>query len=323
MSVERWSTRPRMRIISDNDYGGDPDGLVQLAHLLLSPSVDVAAVIGSHLRFGDPFDTSDATADHAAAAAGRVAELCHRHDVRVVAGANTPLSKIDTPAPSPAAEVIVAEAMRDDTDLPLFVTCGGGLTEIASAWLMEPRIADRLILIWIGGCEHAGMAEPPPGGDVVEYNTAIDPLAAQVVFNESDLPIWQVPRDVYRTTLASWAEMRLHMAPHGSLGHHLFQSLADVTVAAGDHGLNLGETYILGDSPLVLLTALQSSFEPAPSSSRHIVKGCPRMTGTGGYQPRHDGRPLRVYTSLDNRLLLEDLWAKLALHALQTQGDPT
>jgi hypothetical protein len=29
------------------------------------------------------------------------------------------------------------------------------------------------------------------------------------------------------------------------------------------------------------------------------------------------------YVALDNRLLLEDLWAKLALHALTTQGDPT
>ena len=41
---------PRLRVITDNDYSGDPDGLVQLAHLLLSPSVDVRAVLGSHLR---------------------------------------------------------------------------------------------------------------------------------------------------------------------------------------------------------------------------------------------------------------------------------
>jgi purine nucleosidase len=40
---------PRLRVISDNDYAGDPDGLFQLAHHVLSPSVDVRAVIGSHL----------------------------------------------------------------------------------------------------------------------------------------------------------------------------------------------------------------------------------------------------------------------------------
>jgi purine nucleosidase len=32
---------PRMRVVSDNDYSGDPDGLVQLAHHALSTSVDL------------------------------------------------------------------------------------------------------------------------------------------------------------------------------------------------------------------------------------------------------------------------------------------
>jgi hypothetical protein len=29
--------KPRMRVIVDNDFSGDPDGLFQMAHLLLSP----------------------------------------------------------------------------------------------------------------------------------------------------------------------------------------------------------------------------------------------------------------------------------------------
>ena len=31
---------PRYRVISDNDYSGDPDGLFQLVHHLLSPSLE-------------------------------------------------------------------------------------------------------------------------------------------------------------------------------------------------------------------------------------------------------------------------------------------
>ena len=49
---------PRMRVIVDNDFGGDPDGLFQLAHILLSPSVDVRAIIGSYLNAADGFDKS-------------------------------------------------------------------------------------------------------------------------------------------------------------------------------------------------------------------------------------------------------------------------
>jgi hypothetical protein len=32
----------------------------------------------------------------------------------------------------------------------------------------------------------------------------------------------------------------------------------------------MGEVYIYGDNPLVLLTGIQSSFEPDPSSSTYV-----------------------------------------------------
>ena len=37
------------RVISDNDYAGNPDGLVRVAHHALSPSVELVAVLASHL----------------------------------------------------------------------------------------------------------------------------------------------------------------------------------------------------------------------------------------------------------------------------------
>jgi purine nucleosidase len=314
----RWPVEiisPRARVIIDNDLSGDPDGLVQLAHHLLSPSVDIRLVIGSHLRQGDGWDPSTDTADRAKVAADIIATMTGRDDVTIMAGSNTPLRDRDTPIRSAAALALVAEAMRDDTDLPLYVTCGAGLTEIASAWLIEPRIADRLTLIWIGGHEHDGLAEPPPGGSDMEYNLHIDPLAGQVVFNDSNLNVWQVPRNMYRTVIASRAELLVRMRPHGPLGRHLFDSLASVIERVLQFGMHLGETYVLGDSPLVLLTALVTAFEPGPASSFHVTRPCPRIAESGLYEPNPDGRPLRIYTQLDNRALLEDLYAKLQLHA--------
>jgi inosine-uridine nucleoside N-ribohydrolase len=161
--------RPRLRVVSDNDYAGDPDGLFQLVHLLRSPSVDVRGVIGSHLAPGDPFDASDRTADHALREIRRVLELLGR-EVEAVAGANRGLADERAPAPSAGAELIVREALRTDTDLPLFVTLGGGLTELASAYLMEPAIAGRLTAVWIGGPEHPGLGAPAFPGSGPEYN---------------------------------------------------------------------------------------------------------------------------------------------------------
>ena len=57
--------KPRMRVIVLNDFSGDPDGYFQLVHQLLSPSAEVRAVIGTHLRPNDPFDNSTITAQNA------------------------------------------------------------------------------------------------------------------------------------------------------------------------------------------------------------------------------------------------------------------
>ncbi|MEY4043326.1 MAG: hypothetical protein RL529_893 [Actinomycetota bacterium] len=319
MSQEPWSLdliRPRIRVITDNDYSGDPDGLVQLAHQLLSPSTETVAIIGTHLRAGDPWDTSEDSAQAAVVAASRVVELCGlAGNVPVLKGAVPPLASRHEPQHSDGVQAIIREAMRDDTDAPLFVVCGASLTEIASAWLIEPRIAERLTLVWIGGHEHEGLAEAPIGGTEMEYNLNIDPIAGQVVFNDSDLKVWQFARDSYRQVLASRAELFTRLRSKGPLGRHLYDALGEVANRVSKFGLDLGEVYILGDSPLVLATALQSSFEPDLSSSEWVTKPCPNILDSGLYEENPQARPLRVFTRVDNRLLLEDLYAKVEMLA--------
>jgi purine nucleosidase len=302
---------PRFRVVTDNDYCGDPDGLVQLAHHLLSPSVEVRAIIGSAVPSYDP-SWSESSADDSVKAALRIAELSGRSDVSVVAGSNDPLGERGIAKPSDAADLIVHEAMRE-SDLPLFVTCGGGLTNVASAWLSEPRIAGRFTLIWIGGQSHPelGRSTPPSPLPFGEYNLSIDSLAAQVVFNDSAIDIWQVPIDAYSQVLVSRAELLLRMKPIGPLGAHLFARIEDMRTSMASWGVQLGETYCLGDSPLVLLTALLSSFSPLPLSSRWVDRPCPLIRDDGSYEAGVTERSIRIFTDLDSRLLNEDLYAKL------------
>src|SRR4051795_9640610 len=81
---------PRMRVIVDNDFSGDPDGLFQLTHLLLSPSVEVRSILGSHLKAGDGFDPSRTQAQNAAKKAKEVLQLLDlKSNIPVFAGSNT------------------------------------------------------------------------------------------------------------------------------------------------------------------------------------------------------------------------------------------
>lgn len=303
---------PRMRVIIDNDFSGDPDGLFQLAHHLASPSVKIPLIIGSHIHVKDFLDHSTTQADNAVT---RVQELCAHMSLAdippVIAGRNQALPA-PASAPSAAAEKIIAEALRTDTKLPLFYVAGAGLTDLTEALLHEPRIANRMTLIWIGGMEYPDLLPQVPERHDPEYNLTIDLAAARIVFNDTTIPVWQIPRNVYRHMLISMAELEAGLRPAGALGAYLLAQLDHVrkTVRA-----NLGETYILGDSPLVTLTALQSSFEPDSSSCRYIVRPTPRLTATGGYEAAPASRPMRVYCTIDTRLTFADMFAKLSAAA--------
>jgi len=113
-------------------------------------------------------------------------------------------------------------------------------------------------------------------------------------------------------------ELLTYIRPAGRIGAYLYERVFDIFELAAQVGLNLGETYILGDSPLVLLTALQSSFQPDPSSSRYVTRYAPRINDDGTYTERESGRRIRVYTDLDVRLMFSDLFTKL--QAFQPAG---
>jgi purine nucleosidase len=306
--------KPRIRVIIDNDFGGDPDGLFQLVHHLLSPSVEIRAIIGSHLKSGDGFDPSKVTATHARQKIEEVLNIMNfSRTLPVYEGSNNALENKNSPQKSDAANAIIKEAMRDDTKLPLYIVCGAGLTDLASAWLLEPEIASRLILVWIGGPEYTDIASPPPGYSSLEYNLGIDIIAAQIIFNKSDIPMWQVPRSTYRQVLLPYSSLLLKVKSQGKIGQYLANSIESIMKGIAKLNISLGETYILGDSPLVLLTALQSSFEADPSSSQYLLRPSPLVNDQGLYEVNTSGRNIRVYKELDVHLLFEDFFSKLNL----------
>ena len=270
----------RCRVVVDNDWAGDPDGLVALAHHLLSSANRVVAVTGSANSpvFGPPAGTAAA----GARLAQELVELVGTHRPVVAAGCDVPIGGGDTS--SAAADVIVAEARRDDP-LPLFLVCGGPLTNVAQAMRQAPDIAGRLTLVWIGGALEQGVAE---------YNRDTDAQAAAEVLGRADLAVWQFPLETYRRCACSLAELEHDLGGAGRLGAWLWQRFVELPLP---DFVELGEVWPLGDSPPVLVTALDdasSSWTGSPSR--------------------------RVYTDVDVRLLFADMLARLRLHERRQAG---
>lgn len=302
---------PAARVIVDNDFAGDPDDLYQLVHHLLSPSVKIVGIVASHLRAGDPITSSTQTAtDAETIVLDLFARMGCASTELVWRGAEEGLEDLVTPRESPAVRNIIAEALKDD-DTPLYYAAGGGLTDLASAILMEPEVAKRLTLVWVGGPEYAGLSDPPPGHMPIEYNLMIDVASGRVCFDAQDLRIWQVPRDTYRQAIISESELRIRIGGTGPLGAYMYGEIKHLLDGVASAGQPVTGGYDIGDNALVLLTALQTVFEADPSSSRWIYKPTPRIMESGDYRPMRDTRTMRIYTQIDMRLIVEDMCLKI------------
>jgi inosine-uridine nucleoside N-ribohydrolase len=169
--------------------------------MILSHSADLKGVIGTGTgRKGETAGRSVELANEILGLMGMAGRI------KVHAGTAGKMPGARTPMPAPGVQAIIDEAMRTDTELPLFVAVGGGLTEVASALLLEPKIVGRFTLVWIGGDAY-------PNGGTGETNFNFDPMAAQFIFNETSVPIWQIPRSVYGTCVVSATELQAYVAP--------------------------------------------------------------------------------------------------------------
>lgn len=282
---------PSARVIVDNDFAGDPDGLIALAHQLLSPKTLVRLVTVSAT---DPRLSGDRAGTTAAEGQQLAGEMMHIAGLEklppVIAGAEDFEHRRNG-----AVEAIVNEAMRDD-QLPLFLTCGGPLTNVAAALRFEPGIAERMTVIWIGGVDY------PRGG--AEYNLATDLPAARFVLEESQVPLWQIPQATYRTLQFSVAEMSALFRPLSPLTKWLYERYTNLP-----DWVQLGGSLTMGDSPLVLLTAISEE------GSRYQELAGRKVESDLSWGSEIPGRTIRVYEALNERLLLADMLAKFRLNA--------
>lgn len=186
-----------VRVITDTDLCNEADDPFAVVQALLSPKFDNVGVVAAH------FGTRDPNGMQKSWQGLKDLTALMQLTVPVLHGAPHALPDAATPVPSEGAKLIIREAMKEDTR-PLFVLLLGPLTDLASAYLQEPRIAGRLTAIWIGGAPY------PVGGP--EFNLGNDVNAVNVVFG-STMPVWQVPKNVYEMMPVSMGNWNTVCAP--------------------------------------------------------------------------------------------------------------
>ncbi len=227
----------KIRLIVHTDCKNEADDQYALAHHLMTPKFEVKGIVAGHF-WKNPQEYGElGTAKASYEEVIKVMDLMGLKDeYPVLLGAPRGLEDEQTPIESEGVKFIIEEAMKDD-DRPLYIACQGAVTDVAAALLMKPEIAEKIVVIWIGGAGY------PEGG--FEFNLAMDIAAANVIF-ASKAEVWQVPMGVYKMFGVSLAELQLKVKPCGAIGRYLFEELnltipAWLNTFAEKHSINFSQ----------------------------------------------------------------------------------
>lgn len=173
-------------VVLDTDAYNEIDDQFALGYLLGAKKATVKAL------YAAPFlnARSDSPADgmrKSAAEIRKILTLAGRDDLQSVVffGSESYMLDEETPVESQAARDLASRSATYTPEHPLYVVAIGAITNVASALRMNPEIADRVVIVWLGG--HASHWP-----DTAEFNMKQDVAAARVVF-ACGAPVIQLP----------------------------------------------------------------------------------------------------------------------------------
>lgn len=283
----------KIRIIICSDAKNEADDQYALVHAMLTNKFIIKGLVAGHFR--------DHWTNHLSyAEMVKLAKLTNTYgEYPIVLGADQKLVNIKEYEVSAGTRLIIEEALKEDS-LPLYVLNIGALADLAVALLEEPKITSKMTAIWVGGGRY------PKGSK--ECNLGNDLIAANYVF-ASELPLWQIPSNVYKTTLVSLAQLKLRVAPMGKLGNYLYEQLITFmkTNAKEKSWIN-PECWVMGDSG-----AIGVLLEEQKSYYQEII--APIFDEEHHYIYNQKNRKIRVYQQLNNYFVIEDMLSKIELFA--------
>ncbi len=227
---------------------------------------------------------------HIITLAGRadLADVTYKGSVEYLANETTPVI-------SDAANHLVALAKAYSSENPLYVVAIGAITNVASALLIDPSIAENIVVVWLGG--HS--LELGAG----EFNMKQDIAAARVVYN-SGVPYVQLPcMGVVSEFRISEPELDYWLVGKNPLCDYLAQHTKD---AANRYAKGLSWTRVIWD---VTAVAWLLNDGERFMKGKIISRNLPNYDKQYNYTP--GGMPMTYVYQIRRDKLMQDLIAKL------------
>ena len=285
----------KVDVIIDTDAFNEIDDQYAIAYLLRSSDkLNTKAIYAAPFTKIDRHDPAigmEESYEEIFRVLDRLGESC-----AVFRGSTSYLSDESTPVISDAAKDLAKRVENYSPEHPLYVVAIGAITNVASAILLNPKVCENAVVVWLGG--HAWHYH-----DNYEFNARQDVAAARVVFS-SGVPLVQLPCNgvvsaftLSRPDLETWfigkgeiadylAKITIEEIAKRGWGDIWGKAIWDVTAVA----------WLLNDEDKFMLS--------------RIVKS-PMPTYEHTYSDNPNGHDMRYVYHINNNELLRDLIAKL------------
>jgi len=198
------------------------------------------------------------------------------------------------PVESPAARDLIEKALA--AEQMLYVMTTGAPTNVASAILMEPRIKERITVVWLGG-------QPYYFSSAREFNLQQDLPASRVLF-DSGVRLMNIPtRNVSEQLRTTAAEMERFVKGKSNIGDYLYEIFIE---HAREHHRDFSKPWskVIWD-----ISAVAWLINPRWITSK--MTPSPILTDQITWKQDPGRHRIRVATHVDRDAIFADLFAKL------------
>lgn len=210
----------KIDVVLDTDTYNEVDDQFAVSYMLAYPEkLEVKAIYAApffNTRSTSPEDGMEKSYDEILKLLS-LTKKEHLKDV-VFKGSRNYLADEKTPIESPASLDLVKRAKEYSPEKPLYVVAIGAITNVASALLLAPEIAENIVIVWLGG--HATHWE-----HTREFNMFQDVAAARVVMG-SAAPFVQLPcMGVVSSFMLPLCEIELYLGGKNAVGTFLAENV--------------------------------------------------------------------------------------------------
>jgi len=283
----------RIDVVIDTDAYNEIDDQFAVVQALLSPErMNVEAI------FAAPFlnERSESPADGMEKSYQEILQLLERlgRSAKGFAyrGSERFLKEADGPVESEAARRLIELAMHPAREAPLYVLAIGAPANVSSALLLEPRLAERIVVVWLGG-------NAPDWPNQREFNLKQDIPGSRVLF-DSGVPLVQIPAMGAASHLLTTAEsLDEHLKDKNAIAAFLCERFR---AFRGNHFGYAKEIWDIAAPAYIL----DPSWTPSYLTASPIINDNSTLSIDAG---RH---PIRVVRHIDRNRVFIDLYRKIA-----------